>query len=53
MILNDRYMTFDSKPVRVICAALLKDNCVPWKYIKVCGYSNHFFKNFELLEFNL
>ena len=37
-------MTYDTKSVEVICVTLPKDHCVqvPWKYIKVCGYSNPF-----------
>ena len=40
-------MTFDPKSVEVTCVTLPKDHCiqVPWKYIKVCGYSDPFFKN--------
>ena len=40
-------MTFDPKSVEVICVTLPKDHCVqvPWKYIKVCGYSDPFIKN--------
>ena len=39
-------MTFDPKFVEVTCVTLPKDHCVqdPWKYIKVCGYSDPFFK---------
>ena len=39
-------MTFDPKSVRVTCVTLPKDHCVqvPWKYIKVCGYSDPFSK---------
>ena len=35
--------------IEVTCATLPKDHCVqlPWKYMKVCGYSDHFFKNFN------
>ena len=37
-------MTFDPTSVEVICVTLPKDHCVqvPWKYIKVCGYSDLF-----------
>ena len=40
-------MTFDPTSVEVICVTLPKDHCVqvPWKYIKVCGYSDPFCKN--------
>ena len=40
-------MTFDPKSVEVTYVTLSKDHCVqvPWKYIKVCGYNNLFFKN--------
>ena len=40
-------MTFDSTSVEVTCVTLPKDYCVqvPWKYIKVCGYSDPFCKN--------
>ena len=40
-------MTFDPKSVEVTRVTLPKDHCVqvPWKYIKVCGYSDPFFKN--------
>ena len=40
-------MTFDPKSVEVTCVTLPKDHCVqvPWKYIKVCGYSDPFFEN--------
>ena len=40
-------MTFDPKSVEVTCVTLLKDHCVqvPWTYIKVCGYSDPFFRN--------
>ena len=39
-------MTFDPTSVEVLCATLPKDHCVqvPWKYIKVCGYSDLFCK---------
>ena len=35
-------MTFDPKSVKVTCVTLPSDRCmqVPWKYIKVCGYSD-------------
>ena len=37
-------MTFDPASVEVLCVTLPKDHCVqvPWKYIKVCGYSDLF-----------
>ena len=40
-------MTFDLTSVEVTCVTLPKDHCVqvPWKYIKVCGYSDPFCKN--------
>ena len=40
----DPYMTFDPTYVEVTCVTLPKDHCVqvPWKYIKVCGYSEPF-----------
>ena len=40
-------MTFDPKSVEVTCVTLLKDHCVqvPWKYVKVCGYSVLFYKH--------
>ena len=40
-------MTFDPTFVDVTCVTLPKDHCVqvPWKYIKVCGYSDPFCKN--------
>ena len=40
-------MTFDPKSVDVTGVTLPNDHCVqvPWKYIKVCGYSDPFFKN--------
>ena len=39
-------MTFDRTSVEVLCVTLPKDHCVqvPWKYIKVCGYSDLFCK---------
>ena len=39
-------MTFDPKFFEVTCVTLPKDHCnqVPWKFIKVCGYSNPFWK---------
>ena len=45
----DPLMTFDSKSVEVTCVTLPKDPCVqvPWKYIKVCGYSDTFFQKLE------
>ena len=35
-------MTFDPTAVEVTCVTLPKDHCmqVPWKYVKVCGYSD-------------
>ena len=43
----DPWMTFDPKSAEVTCVTLPKDHCfqVPWKYIKVRGYSDPFFKN--------
>ena len=40
-------MTFDPTSVDVTCVTLPKDHCiqVPWKYIKVCGYSDYFSKS--------
>ena len=37
-------MIFDPTSVEVLCATVPKDHCVqaPWKYIKVCGYSDLF-----------
>ena len=42
-------MTFDPTSVEVLCVTLPKDHCVqvPWKYIKVCGYSDPFCKKLE------
>ena len=42
----DPYMTFDPTSVEVTCVTLPKDQCVqvPWKYIKVCEYSDLFAK---------
>ena len=42
-------MTFDPTSVEVTCVTLPKDHCVqvPWKYIKVCGYSDLFCKNLK------
>ena len=39
-------MTFDPKSVEVTWVTLPKDYCVqvPWKYIKVCEYSDLFQK---------
>ena len=39
-------MTFDPTSVEVLCVTLPKDHCVqvPWKYVKVCGYSDLFCK---------
>ena len=44
---NDPKMTFDPTSVEITCVTLPKDHCVqiPWKYIKVCGYSDSSFKN--------
>ena len=47
---NDPKRTFDSTSVEVTCVTLPKDHFiqVPWKYIKVCGYSDpFFFKNLK------
>ena len=43
----DPYVTFDPTSVEVTCVTLPKDHFVqvPWKYIKVCGYSDPFCKN--------
>ena len=45
----DPKMTFDPTSVEVTCVTLPKDHCVqvPWKYIKVCGYSDPFGKNLK------
>ena len=45
----DAKMTFDPTSVEVTCVTLPKDHCVqvPWKYIKVCGYSDPFCKNLK------
>ena len=42
-------MTFDPTSVEVTRVTLAKDHCiqVPWKYIKVCGYSVYFLKIFD------
>ena len=42
-------MAFDPTSVEVLCVTLPKDHCVqvPWKYIKVCGYSDLFCKKLE------
>ena len=39
---NDLKMTFDPTSVEVTCVTLPKDHFiqVPWKYVKVCGYSD-------------
>ena len=44
--ISDPKMTFDSTSVEFTCVTLPKDHCiqVPWKYIKVCGYRDPFFK---------
>ena len=41
--------TSDPKSVEVTFVTLPKDHCVqvPWKYIKICEYSDHFFKNLK------
>ena len=43
-------MTFDPTSGEVLCVTLPKDHCVqvPWEYIKVCGYSDHYCKNLDL-----
>ena len=49
-------MTFDPTSVEVLCVTLPKDHCVqvPWKYIKVCGYSDLFCrKNLNLRSLTL
>ena len=45
----DPKMTFDPTSVEVTRVTLPKDHCVqvPWKYIKVCGYSDPFCKNLK------
>ena len=42
-------MTFNPTSFEVLCVTLPKDHCVqvPWKYIKVCGYSDLFCKKLE------
>ena len=42
---NDPKMTFDPTSVEVTCVTLPKDHFiqVPWKYVKVCVYSDPFF----------
>ena len=42
-------MTFDPTSFEVLCVTLPKDHCVqvPWKYIKVCGYSDFFAKTWS------
>ena len=42
---NDPKMTFDPTSVEVTCVTLSKDHFiqVPWKYVKLCGYSDLFF----------
>ena len=42
-------MTFDPTSFEVLCVTLPKDHCVqvPWKYIKVCGYSAFFAKTWS------
>ena len=48
-------MTFDPTSVEVLCVTLPKDHCVqvPWKYIKVCGYSDLFCKKKNLNQRSL
>ena len=48
-------MTFDPTSVEVLCVTLPKDHCVqvPWKYIKVCGYSDLFCKKKTLNQRSL
>ena len=49
---NDLLMTFDPTSIEVACVTLPKDRIqVPWKYIKVCGYSDYF-QNLNHLGFN-
>ena len=45
-------MTFDPTSVEVLCVTLPKDHCiqVPWKYIKVSGYSDLFCKKKTLTK---
>ena len=52
---NDPKMTFDLTSVEVTCVTVPKDHCiqVPWKYIKVCGYSDPFSKKRKKLERSL
>ena len=42
-------MIFDPTSVEVTCVSLPKDHFiqVPWKYVKVCGYRDFFFKNLK------
>ena len=42
-------MTIDPTSLEVTCVNLPKDHCVqvPWKYIKVCGYSEPFCKKLK------
>ena len=48
---NDPKMTFDPTSAEVTCVTIPKDHCihVPWKYLKVCGYSvsDPFFQKLE------
>ena len=46
---NDPKTTFDLTSVEVRCVTLPKDHFiqVPWKYVKVCLYSNSFFQKLE------
>ena len=48
-------MTFDPTSVEVTCVTLPKDHCVqvPWKYIKVWGYSDLFCKKKKLNQRSL
>ena len=48
-------MTFDPTSVEFLCVMLPKDHCVqiPWKYIKVCGYSDLFCKKKTLNQRSL
>ena len=47
---SDPKMTFDPTSVEVTCVTLPKDHCmqVPWKYVKLCRYSDSFFKKKKL-----
>ena len=48
-------MSFDPTSVEVTCVTLPKDHCVqvPWKYIKVCRYSDLFSKKKTLNQRSL